>query len=352
MKFIHCADIHLGSRIDSKFSREVSERKREEVRDTFRRMVEYAKEEGVRAILLSGDVFDSDKPFKKDKEFFYSVVQRNPEIDFLYLRGNHDKQGEQRALPNLKVFTEEWTSFDYGDAVITGIEMTPSNATALYSTLSLPKERFHIVMLHGQVADVAGMDKVRLAGLRDKNIDYLALGHIHEHREEKLDTRGVYAYSGCLEGRGFDETGEKGFLLLEIKDGVLSRTFCPICARVIEWIKLDVTGYNEAYAVSQLAASKIESRESIYRFELVGELDADVAELALDVKKYLERECFFVDVKDKTRRKIDLAAYENDLSLAGEFVRRVFASEDYTDAEKEMIASLGIRALCGIEVEA
>ena len=351
MKFIHCADIHLGSRMDSKFSREVSERKREEVRDTFHRMVEFAKEEGVRAILLSGDVFDSDKPFKKDKEFFYSVVERNPEIDFVYLRGNHDKAGESRELSNLKTFGEEWTFFDYGEAVIAGIEMTPSNATSFYSTLSLEKARFNIVMLHGQVAAALGMDKIRLAGLRDKYVDYLALGHIHEYREEALDARGVYAYSGCLEGRGFDEIGEKGFLLLDVKDGAMTRTFCPVCSRVIEWIDLDVTGYGDAYAVYRLAADRIENRDSIYRFELVGELDADVAELASDVKKYLERECFFVDVKDKTRRRIDLSAYEADLSLAGEFVRLVYASEEYSDEEKEQIASLGIRALNGIEVD-
>ena len=33
---------------------------------------------------------------------------------------------------------------------------------------------------------------------------------IHKYKKEKLDNRGVYCYSGCLEGRGFDECGEKG----------------------------------------------------------------------------------------------------------------------------------------------
>ena len=89
----------------------------------------------------------------------------------------------------------------------------------------------------------------------------------------------------------------------------------------------------------------------IFRFELVGELDADANELADDVKKYLEGKCAFADVKDRTRRRIDVSVYANDLSLAGEFVRGVFAAKGYTDEEKEQIASLGLRALKGIEVD-
>ena len=53
---------------------------------------------------------------------------------------------------------------------------------------------------------------------KDLNIDYLALGHIHSYKCHKLDKRGVYCYSGCLEGRGFDECGDKGFVLLETEE--------------------------------------------------------------------------------------------------------------------------------------
>ena len=100
MKIIHCADIHLGSKIDSSFPREISAKRKEAVRNTFKRLVTYAKSSGVKIILLSGDVFDGDSPFKKDKEFFFSVVANNPENDFLYLRGYHDINGEMCELEN------------------------------------------------------------------------------------------------------------------------------------------------------------------------------------------------------------------------------------------------------------
>lgn len=69
-------------------------------------------------------------------------------------------------------------------------------------------------------------ENLNLNRLRGKGIDYLALGHIHQHREEKLDDRGIYVYSGCLDGRGFDECGEKGFVLVETGGGRVHTRLC------------------------------------------------------------------------------------------------------------------------------
>ena len=82
MKIIHAADIHLGSKMDSKFPKEIADKRKTEIRNTFSRMVDYATDNGVPVIILAGDVFDYDIPFKKDKDFFYSVVKKHPQIAF------------------------------------------------------------------------------------------------------------------------------------------------------------------------------------------------------------------------------------------------------------------------------
>lgn len=349
MKIIHCADIHLGSKIDSKFPKEISEERKREVRNSFSRMVDYAKKNGVSVILLSGDVFDRDIPYKKDKDFFFSVVKENPDVDFLYLRGNHDSAGEVDDLPNLKTFQEEWTYYPYGEVVIGGIELVSKNATSLYSTLALDESKKNILLLHGQIGSATGVDKIQLNKLRDKNIDYLALGHVHEYSSGKLDNRGEYAYSGCLEGRGFDETGEKGFILLEIGERV-SHTFIPFSKRPIIKAQVDVTNLQDAYKIALKAKEEIVfSKDSIYRIELVGEIDAQVDDMAADVKKELSSSCAFVDVKDETEKKLDFSAYENDLSLKGEFVRLV-QNSDLDEKRKMQILAYGLRALNGREV--
>ncbi len=346
MKIIHCADVHLGAKIEG-FPKELSEKRKLEVRNTFLRMVDFAERNGASVILLAGDVFDRKKPYKKDVDFFYDVVKSHPAIDFLYLRGNHDEEGEAPSLPNVKTFSEDWTSYAYGDIVFSGVELSKANRRSYYSTLRLDASKKNVVLLHGQVGE-----EINLLKLREKNIDYLALGHIHEFSEGKLDDRGRYAYSGCLEGRGFDETGVKGFVLLEITDKV-SFAFQPFSRREISRVEVDVMGLNEGHAMARRVKESLRfDRENIYRVELVGEVEAEIDEFAEDVRAYLGGECAFLSVKDNTKKKIDYAAYEYDLSLKGEFVRAVRNSEGYTEEERTQIIAYGLKALAGREVDA
>ncbi len=345
MRIIHCADIHLGSKIDG-FPKEVSENRKIEVRNTFLRMVEFAKREGISVILLAGDVFDREKPYKKDTDFFYDVVDKNSEIDFLYLRGNHDEAGERRELPNLKTFSAEWSGYEYGEVVISGIELTKENRRAYYSTLQLDEKKTNIVTLHGQLGD-----EINLTKLRDKHIDYLALGHVHEFSQGSVDGRGRYAYSGCLEGRGFDETGVKGFVVIDTEKP-FSFAFQPFSKREIHKAEIDVTGLCEGHAMAQRAKAEINlQREDIYRIELVGEVEAEVDEFAADVRAYLGGACEYLSVKDCTKKKIDYAAYEKDPSLRGEFVRAVM-EEELSEEDRAQIIAYGLKALAGREVDA
>lgn len=90
-----------------------------------------------------------------------------------------------------------------------------------YGELNPDPTRVNIVVLHGQVAEYKPKNdapEISLPKLTNKNIDYIALGHIHDFKIEKLDSRCSWCYSGCLEGRGFDECGKKGFVLLDIKN--------------------------------------------------------------------------------------------------------------------------------------
>ena len=348
MKIIHCADLHLSSPI-KEFSGDIAKKIKTEVRNAFSRLVTYAKTNGVSVILLAGDVFDEKKAKKDDINFFYKVIEENADIHFLYLRGNHDQMGEEREFPNLKKFSSEWQKYTYGDVVIAGIEIAPENNSSYYATLSLDAKKKNIVMLHGQV----GGD-INIVKLRDKNIDYLALGHIHQYGDGEVDRRGRYAYSGCLQGRGFDETGVKGFILLTVEDKVFYE-FIPFSEWNIETVQLDVGGLSDSYSISRLAEKEIPfQKDFVYRIELVGEVDAEVEMdgIVLDLERSLGAHCAHVRVKDRTKKKIDYTAYDGDNSLKGEFVRTVRASEEHTEEEKAQIIAYGLKALAGREVDA
>lgn len=346
MKLIHCADVHLGSKMDSRLSGDKAEERRREIRASFTNLTEYAKKNGVEGILLCGDIFDSDRPFKKDKEFFYNAVKNSPDITFFYLRGNHDGQESfTEEIPNLKCFSDGWKTYTLGGVTVTGVELGAENCTSIYSSLSLEREGLNIVMLHGTAGDQSGRDKINLTKLRGKNIDYLALGHIHSFGGGKLDDRGEWAYSGCLEGRGFDEAGEKGFILLDVTDKITAE-FIPFSKRQVRVVPVDVSGAEDDYSAYLTVKDKVNfSKADIVRVELCGEISFDNAGLDEEIKKrMLALGYYFLDVKDKTSRKFDLEKLGGDLSLRGEFIRMTLAS-DYPDDEKSEIISAGLKAL-------
>lgn len=350
MQIIHAADIHLGSKLDSRLPKEKAEQRKSEVRNTFKRMVEYAQTQNIKVILLSGDVFDSDKPYKKDKDFFYSIVKNNSETDFVYLRGNHDVATNfaEEMPKNLKLFSSEWQTYTYGDVDIYGLEISAGNALSLYSSLSTNAARINIVMLHGTIGDSVGEDQICLKKLKNKNIDYLALGHIHKPKSGTLDERGIYVYPGCLEGRGFDEVGSHGFELLDISDGRISHKFIPFAKRVIEEYYVDISAATDFYMVYQLIRQQVFFEEqNIYRINLVGEINFDTESIEIELRNNLADCCYFADIKDKTRHKTDIKSFEKDLSLRGEFVRTVNARTDLSEDDKFRVITYGLKALSG-----
>ena len=107
MKIIHCADLHLDSKMNS-LPTEKNRIRKEETLLSFEKMVSYAKENGVSVIILAGDTFDTGKISAKSKGRVLYAIENAPQIDFLYLSGNHDEDGFVSTLEyvpeNLKFF--------------------------------------------------------------------------------------------------------------------------------------------------------------------------------------------------------------------------------------------------------
>lgn len=362
MKVIHCADLHLDSKLLSDFSKDHTRDRRMEALRTFTRMVDYASKNNVRAIVIAGDLFDTRSVSITARNLVRDTIKGHPEIDFFYLRGNHDNDNflsRMDEIPaNMKLFSENWKSYSYGKVAISGIEITKDNCIELYDELELESDVFNIVTLHGNLTDSLNkvtQDKISLPELRDKYIDYLALGHVHNFLEDRLDDRGTYCYSGCLEGRSFEESGEKGFVLLEIEEETLTakRTFVPICCRSLYTLSVDVTGVmttEEAAGRMELALSESGySSRSLVRLVLVGDVDMDSEINCEFLQDMFEDYFYYEQVEDQTKIRINYRDYEKDVSLKGEFIRMILNS-DMDEEQKSEIIRCGIRALSGEEI--
>ena len=355
MKLFHCSDFHLDAALESHLTAQQARQRNAELCSTFSRMAEYAKSNDVSVILLAGDLFDTQRITATTGSFLLDTIAHAPTIDFLYIKGNHDEADRAfagRTLPeNLKTFGGHWQSHRYGNVTVTAAELTADNCHSLYDTLQLDPEALNIVMLHGQVSSQSGEDTVCLPRLRGRHIDYLALGHLHSYQAGRLDDRGTWCYCGCPEGRGFDECGEKGFVLLDAKDGIVDHRFVPFAQRTLYDVPVDITGLEDTPALLRAlrsAARGIPPSAGV-KFTLHGTYTAQTHKDLPFLQTMLSHDFYFVKLKNTSRLELDAASYEHDLSLKGEFIRMVLAS-DLPDCDKDRIICAGLEALRGEEV--
>ncbi len=365
MKFLHCADLHLDAKMDTHLGQARAKERRGEILHTFERMVGYARENGVGAVLIAGDMFDKNHISATVRNAVMRQICQNPQMRFYYLRGNHDADnflfGLEELPPNLCLFSDHWTSYAEADGgiAITGMELREGQEAGARGSLLLDPQKFNIVMLHGQ--ETAGMANdqaaaIPLKELRNRGIDYLALGHIHAYKKERLDARGTYCYPGCLEGRGFDECGEHGFVLLDVDEraGTYTHTFVPFAYRTLYAVEVAVSGCQSTAEMVQRVEAAIQKEHcapsALIKIVLKGALDVECEKDLSYLQSCFAQHFYFAKVQDETTRKIDPEQYRLDTSLKGEYVRQVLADGALSEEDRAAILHYGLRAIAGEEV--
>lgn len=383
MRIIHCADIHLDSALTTHLDKERAKSRRKEILDTFRRMLVYASENDVQAVIIAGDLFDSETVSSSTVNVVLGEIARHNELEVYYLQGNHDP-GKSifagKIIPeNLHTFEDRWTYYRLdknadesgydnemladSNIVLAGIELTADNKNSIYDELSIRESDVNIVTLHGQAQAYGiaqGTEDICLDKLKDKGIDYLALGHIHKPKKENLDHRGIYVYPGCLEGRGFDECGAHGFVLVDIDDMTheLKTKFIPFAYRRLYDVQVDITdaadSHDAADMIAEMLYREVNSHESdqsqaLVKITVNGSIDVE-KEIDMDyLFRQFEDSFYYMKLVDKTNLKVDPLKYVHDMSLKGEFIRLVL-EQDMSDEDKAFIIQTGVRALDGEEV--
>ncbi len=353
MKLIHCADLHLDSPLGANLSAEKARQRKAELLSTFRELVCHADENRVSAILIAGDLFDSAHLSKKTADYVTDLIRSHPDLCFFYLAGNHDRGSSLASRDdrpeNLYAFEDGWRSYSFGDVTITAAERPDPD------TLSLNTGEVNIVLMHGQERAGRGEgaeDIIHLGKLKNKGIDYLALGHLHEYRELALDNRGVACYSGCPEGRGFDECGPKGYVLLDVEGKRITHTFVPFAKRELHTVDCDITGFSSQLELEKrlLAATAGIPSHHMVKAVLRGKVSAGAIKDLTQLSTLLSDRFWFAKLRDESRLEINPADFCNDISLRGEFFRHVMASK-LSPEEKERVIACGFCALAGEEVE-
>lgn len=357
MKIIHCADLHIDCKKFSKFTSEKRALKRHQMLQNFVDMVDFAEKNKVTAILLCGDIFEEQKVLKKSLKVVQNTILEHKDITFFYIWGNHDENFTifDDYPSNFVVFGKEFSKVDFGDVCIGGVSFQRTISPSFYESIAFQKSDFNIMMMHGPIE---ASDKyscpIQLKKLDGKNIDYLALGHIHKKDGGKIDRRGEWAYCGCLESGSFSYVDDDyGFYLLDIKDGKLQRTFVPFAKYKYRSVEISVSNLknvNEVFKEISLRTSSF-GMFDIVRIVLTGQRkEGEEINKNLIYEKF-NSQFFYLEVEDETKIVFDLEKYAKEkLSLKAEFVKEVMSDEMLSEEEKQQICVAGLEALKGEEI--
>jgi len=360
MRLIHCADIHLDSKLTSNFDKDKAKERNRELLKNFSRLISYAEENNVDGVLISGDLFDTKLVSKLTLNVVMNEILAHPHIDFFYLKGNHDRDDLISAFSsvpdNFKTFSDNWTEYILEEKVhIYGIELNADNSFSAQKNFFPNPSDINIVMLHGQEADTLSQDKgeiIDIKNFRNKGINYLALGHVHKYSVGNLDAEGKYCYCGCLEARGFDECGVHGFVLLDIdlEKGIISDKFVPFAIRDCHEIEIDISGMDTSVSVIECISNNLDQlnlpSKDMIKVVLKGTVQVESERDLNYISSSFEDNYYLFRLYDETVTEINYSDYLYDKSLKGAFVREVYKS-DLSDAEKAEIISLGIHAIAG-----
>ena len=343
LRILHTADLHMDSPFEGLGAAKATVRRREQ-RDLLGRIALLAAEEKVDLVLFSGDLLDSDNTFYETGEELIRAL-RQIRVPMFIAPGNHDFYSERSPYARLKlpenihIFSEnEIRCVDCGALGfrVYGAAFTDRRSGPLLRGFHAERTEgvYNILCLHGEVGVRDSIyDPISEEDVKQSGMDYAALGHVH--KASGLCRAGAtwYAWPGCPEGRGFDETGEKTLNLIELEGENCTLRPVSVAGRRYETMAVDVSETDPLLAVhTQLPDETV---RDIYRIILRGETDAppDLGKLYDNLSEFF----FELQLRDETRLRRSVWERSGDDSLRGLFLLKLRERYDAASSEAERL---------------
>lgn len=354
LKIIHGADFHLDSPFAG-LSPERAARRRGEQRELLDRLAGLAREKGADLVLLAGDLLDSQRVYRETLQALRSSLAAIPCPVFI-APGNHDCCTERSIWntldwpDNVHIFTSgSLEAVELPGCTLWGRAFTgPRQDTCPLEGLSVPDDgKLHLAVLHASVGQGGDYAPISPAHIAASALDYLALGHIHQGSGLQREGDTFWAYPGCPEGRGFDETGDKGALYVEAEPGRVTAQFIPLARQRYEILSADVTGAGDILSAVR-AALPADTENLICRVLLTGESQPpDLAAL----ERALAPQFYGLTLIDSTRLPRDLWARRGEDTLTGLFLQTMWdkCRAEPDNSVYQLAARYGLAALEGGE---
>ncbi|QNM07821.1 metallophosphoesterase family protein [Wansuia hejianensis] len=330
MKIIHTADIHLGASPDLGYP--WSRKRKEDIWNTWKRLIERVRLEKADLLLVSGDLFHRQPLVRELKEVNY-LFSTIPDTTVVLMAGNHDyiKKGSYYPeFPWNKNVIGLWNrecvrvSIPKKNVCVYGCSYYSREVTDdLYQNVRPSgREAFHILLAHGGDEKHSPVNRERLA---EAGFQYAALGHIHK---PQVLLKNRIAFSGALEPIDRNDTGPHGFMKVICTQEGTTAEFVPFASCSYLDLDFDVKEETTQFELEEWVhkAIRVAGEDNIYRVRLRGLRDVKTEFSA----RRLEQTGNVSEVVDETRPAYDFTElsqiYEG--GLIGEYVDCFAGSED------------------------
>jgi len=346
IKFLHCADIHLGTK--SEFG---GTEVRRYIAESFQRLVGLAIDEGTDLFIVAGDLFDSPRISPATSNLVDRALSdlTSAGVRVVLLPGTHDAYDSsspyhQLKLPeNTYIITPQNPSFLFDDlpggVFVCGRAQTKtkSNENALEGLSSNPQAALNIAVAHGSVVGQVTEDAmlIHTEDIARSGFDYIALGHWHSYRQ--MNDRPPAIYPGALEPtrRDHHDTGWAVVGEFSLENKKLTYRKERVGRLRMESLPIHIeplTKPEEIYSqISELA-----NPDLILYVELAG---APGADFSLNKDELIEErspQFFHLDVDDNINPPEEFSPTDfGERTTAGVFARLVAERMDEASDDKE-----------------
>ncbi len=271
MRFVQFSDCHLDSAIGGALC--LPEDKRDVLRQDIRRAVEracaLATERQADLVLIPGDLFDYESLRPETITLLAGLLADLAPARVFISPGNHDSLRpaspymDQSKWPgNVRIFTStefERVNVDSPGCTITGIAHAHRGTTdrLLADAVDCGRSGVDVLLFHGSRDGYRPSEKENILPFSDdeltkQHFSYAAIGHYHSYAAI-ADSAGLVrgAYSGCVQGRGLDEPGEKHALVGEISESGVTLEQVEVAERRIVRVEASLTGAATIDAVQE-----------------------------------------------------------------------------------------------------
>ena len=263
-RFIHAADLHLGSPFQGLALKDeaIAARFARATRDAFSTLVRRAIEEKVNFIIVAGDVYDGEWRDNSIGLFFNRELARlvKAGITVFLLKGNHDADSVVTRSTTLPAEVHNFDTRKPQSIQIDGVKVVlhgqgfADRWIATNMATTYPQRingLFNIGVLHTSLngrPPHANYAPCSLQDLHAHGYDYWALGHVHEYEVVSDDPHVIFP--GNLQGRNIREAGAKGAVLVTVEDGRVA-SIERVIVDEARWssLTIDVTGLDDLIGV-------------------------------------------------------------------------------------------------------